>query len=118
MPWIVAWEEVNNYLVIAGIDLILFQPVRVYIYYPGENLIKLFEYICMSLPIIFYDFTSLKKFVLKIRCGIPVDPIVSKKIAKTIDYLYENVNKRERMGEKGKESILKSITGILKRINC
>jgi len=114
----VAWEEVNKYLVIADIDLILLQPVRVYIYYTGENLIKLFEYMSIGLSIIFCDLPSLKKYVLKIRCGIPVDPTVSKKIAKTIDYLYENVNKRERMGEKGKESILKSITGILKRINC
>ena len=103
----VPWEEVNEYLAMADIGLILFQPVPAYIYYPGENVIKLFEYMSVGLPLIFSDFPNLKKFILKIGCGIPVDPTNSKQIAQTIDYLYENVNQRERMGKKGKETVLK-----------
>ena len=103
---IVPWEEVKKYLVNADVGLILLQPVPAYTYCPGENVIKLFEYMSVGLPIIISNFPKLKSMISEIGCGVSVDPTAPKEIADSIEFLYRNPDLRKQMGENGRKAIL------------
>ncbi|MDR4506266.1 MAG: glycosyltransferase family 4 protein [Candidatus Scalindua sp.] len=100
------WEEVSTYLINADVGLVLFQPVPGFLYYPGENIIKLFEYMSAGLAVIISDFPKLKKLINDIGCGISVDPENPRKIAESIEYLYKNPDIKTEMSEKGKNAFL------------
>lgn len=122
---IVPWEEVSKYLVNADVGLILLQPVPAYLYYPGENIIKLFEYMSAGLPIIISNFPKLENMILEIGCGVSVDPTDPKAIAESIEFLYRNADLRKRMGENGKKAVIekynweaegKKLVGLYKKL--
>ena len=100
------WTAVSQHLLDADVGLILLQPVPAYLYYPGENIIKLFEYMSTGLAILISNFPKLSKFISDINCGIPVDPTNPKEIAKVIEHLYKNPDLKREMGENGKKAIL------------
>jgi glycosyltransferase involved in cell wall biosynthesis len=103
---ILPWEEVTA--LIRGCDLgtALFQPIPTFLLYTHENVIKIFEYMALGLPVLISDFPKLKEFVESNDCGIAVDPTSPKAIAEAIKYLYENPDIRKRMGENGKRAFL------------
>jgi glycosyltransferase involved in cell wall biosynthesis len=102
----VPWNEVSKYLLEADVGLVLLQPVPAYIYCPGENIIKLFEYMIAGLCVLISDFPKLVKLVSEIGCGISVDPTDPKKIAGAIEFLYNNADLRKRMGLNGRKAVL------------
>lgn len=103
---VVPWEEVSKYLVNADVGLILLQPVPAYIYCPGENIIKLFEYMSVGLPIIISNFPKLKDMISEIGCGVSVDPTDPEEIADSIEFLYRNPDLRKQMGKNGKKALM------------
>ena len=103
---VVPWEEVSKYLVNADVGLILLQPVPAYLYYPGENIIKLFEYMSVGLPVIISNFPKLENMISEIGCGVSVDPTDPKEIADSIEFLYGNPDLRKQMGENGKKALM------------
>jgi len=103
---VVPWEEVSKYLVNADVGLILLQPVPAYLYCSGENIIKLFEYMSVGLPIIISNFPKLENMISEIGCGISVNPTDPKAIADSIEFLYSNPDSRKQMGENGKKALM------------
>jgi glycosyltransferase involved in cell wall biosynthesis len=103
---VVPWEEVSKYLVNADVGLILLQPVPAYLYYPGENIIKLFEYMSVGLPVIISNFPKLENMISEINCGVSVNPTDPKAIADSIEFLYSNPDLRKQMGENGKKALM------------
>jgi glycosyltransferase involved in cell wall biosynthesis len=103
---VLPWQKVAGYLINADVGLLLLQPVPAYLYYPGENVIKLFEYMIMGLPVIISEFPKLKNLVSELGCGVSVDPTDPMKIAETIEYLYHNQDLRKVMGENGRSAVL------------
>ena len=103
---VVPWQEVSKHLANADVGLVLLQPVPAYFYCPGENIVKLFEYMSVGLPIIISNFPKLKKLILDIGCGIPVDPTNPEEIAKAIEYLIEHPEEVKQMGENGRKAVL------------
>ncbi len=67
---------------------------------------KLFEYMEASLPVIASNFPLWKKIVEGNKCGVCVDPLKPKDIAKAIDYLIEQPKLRKEMGENGRNAVL------------
>ncbi len=100
----VPWQEVSRHLANANVGLTLFQPLPAYYY--GENPVKIFEYMSVGLPIIISNFPKLKKLILDIGCGIPVDPTNPEEIAKAIEYLIEHPEEAKQMGENGRKAVL------------
>ena len=49
---------------------------------------------------------KLKKLILNIGCGIPVDPTNPKEIAEAIEYLIEHPDEAKQMGENGRKAVL------------
>jgi len=67
---------------------------------------KLFEYMAAGLPVIASDFPLWKEVVEGNKCGICIDPLKPKEIAKAIKYLMENPRLRKELGENGRRVIL------------
>ncbi len=102
----VPWQEVSKYLINANVGFVLLQPVPAFLYCPGENIVKLFEYMSARLPVIISNFPKLKKLILNIGCGITVDPTNPEEIAKAIEYLIEHPDEAKQMGENGRKAVL------------
>lgn len=66
---------------------------------------KLFEYMALGLPVIASDFPLWKELLEKENCVIFVNPAKPEEIAKAIDLLVTNPNRRKIMGESGRRAI-------------
>jgi len=97
----IEWEKLGPHLASADIGIALYQPIPSYLYYPGENIVKLFEYMKMGIPVLLSAFPLLKPFIEQIGAGIPVDPADPEKIAEAIRHLYHHPEIRREMGQKG-----------------
>jgi glycosyltransferase involved in cell wall biosynthesis len=68
--------------------------------------VKLFEYMAAGLPVIASNFPLWKQIVEGNNCGITVNPLDHKEIAKAIDFLLMYPEKAQTMGENGREAVL------------
>jgi glycosyltransferase involved in cell wall biosynthesis len=66
---------------------------------------KMFEYMSAGIPVIASDFPLWREIVLGNRCGICVDPMDSTGIANAIDYLVNNPEEAQQMGENGRIAV-------------
>lgn len=85
--------------------------IGVICFHPEENHInampnKLFEYMAAGIPVIASNFPLWRKIIVENNCGLLVDPLNSKAIAKAITYLIENPELREQMGDNGRRAVL------------
>lgn len=67
---------------------------------------KLFEYMSAGLPVISSNFPLWIDIVEGNNCGLTVDPMNSKEIAKAIEYLQERPELMEEMGRNGRNAVL------------
>lgn len=67
---------------------------------------KLFEYMAAGLPVIASGFDLWKEIVEGSRCGLTVDPLNPKEIAKAIDRLAADREEAVRMGENGRKAVV------------
>jgi len=68
--------------------------------------IKMFEYMISNLPIIASNFDLFIDIFTKNKCGLNIDPQNPLEIANAIDYLIENPDIREEMGQNGKKAVI------------
>jgi glycosyltransferase involved in cell wall biosynthesis len=66
---------------------------------------KMFEYMSAGIPVIASDFPLWREIVLGNRCGLCVDPMDPKSIAKAIDYLVQHPDEARQMGENGRRAV-------------
>jgi glycosyltransferase involved in cell wall biosynthesis len=101
----IEWEQLGGYLASADLGIALYQPLPSYLYYPGENVVKLFEYMKMGIPVLISNFQRLKPFIKNIGAGIAVDPANPSKIAGAIRYCYYHPDECRKMGKRGIEAV-------------
>ena len=58
-----------------------------------------------EIPFICTDFVLWKEIVDKYDCGICVEPTNAEQIAKAIDFLISNPQKRDEMGRNGRKAV-------------
>lgn len=68
--------------------------------------IKMFEYMSAGIPVICSNFPLWEEIVGENKCGICVDPKDSEGIARAIEYLMGNQEVSQRMGQRGRLSII------------
>lgn len=95
-------EETWRYLINANVGIACFHPVH------KECLPnKLFEYMAAGLPVIVSNFSLWKKIIEENKCGITVDPLNPKKIAKAFEFSTKHPIEAKKMGENGRKATLK-----------
>ena len=108
------WQKVNElgFLNRDKVAKIMSQSIAgIVTFYPLPNHInaqpnKMFEYMSAGLPIITSNFSLWKEIVEGNSCGICVNPLDPKEIAKAIDYIITHPKEAETMGKNGKKAIL------------
>lgn len=109
------WRKVNElgYLNRDGVSkcysqskagLVTLRPI---INYLDALPVKMFEYMAAGLPVISSDIKLWKEIIDEAECGICVNPLEPKEIAKAIDYIIDNPKEAERLGQNGKKAVLK-----------
>ncbi len=98
------YKEVFRYLKMSDIGLACYHPISNYI--NGiDRMLKIFEYMSVGLPIIISNFPTWNNFIAKNQCGITVDPMSPKSIAKAIEWFISHPKEMKKMGDKGKKAV-------------
>jgi len=102
IPW-VPYEEKEKFSSQASIGIVIYLP------YPNNISClpnKLFDYMLVGLPVVASNFPLYKEIVDTDRCGLIVDPLDPREVAKAIEYLIEHPDEARKMGKNGKKAIL------------
>lgn len=108
------WQNVNElgFLDRKGVsDVMSGSKAGIVTFHPLPNHIdaqpnKMFEYMSAGLPIITSNFPLWKDIVEGNSCGICIDPLNQKEIARAIEYIIENPKEAEQMGKNGKKAVV------------
>lgn len=99
---VVSHSKINELYNESKVGLILYNNVgQYYLSYA----IKLFEFMARGIPVIMPNFGEWPKFNQQYNCGICVDVTDSESVARAVEYLNENSNEREILGNNGKNAI-------------
>ncbi|MCK4352706.1 glycosyltransferase family 4 protein [candidate division WOR-3 bacterium] len=99
----VSYREIYKYLEKVNIGLVCFLPAPNHIFSMPN---KLFEYMAAGLPIVTSNFPLWKKIVEVNKCGLTVNPLNPKEIAKAVEWLIEHPDEAEKMGANGRKAVL------------
>jgi glycosyltransferase involved in cell wall biosynthesis len=95
-------EDVWALLENTRVGLVVLHPLDNYI---DALPIKLFEYMAAGVPVIASDFPLWRRIVSQADCGLLVNPLVPEEIGEAIDWLLDNPESAERMGQNGKNAV-------------
>lgn len=98
----VPWPELHRHYVRSHVGLALYQPLECFLYCPGENAVKIIEYMAAGIPVLCSNFPGLKIFVEDSECGWVVQPDDPAAIAGKIQQLYEDASLRKKQGANGR----------------
>lgn len=101
----IPWREVNVFLAAGHVGVVMLQPVPAYTYCPGENIVKLWEYMAVGLPVVVSDFPQLRELMRQLDCGMVADPTSPRAIADAIRTLHGSPGERQRLGENGSRAV-------------
>lgn len=97
-------KEVAEILDQSKAGLVVLHPVKNYL----ESMpVKMFEYMAAGLPVIASDFPEWVKIIQKHECGLMVDPMESREIAKAMQWIIEHPKEAEAMGKRGQSAVRK-----------
>lgn len=94
-------EAMTETLARSKAGLVVLHPI---INYLDALPVKMFEYMAAGLPVIASDFPLWREIIEDAECGICIDPLKPKEIAKAINFLIENPETAELMGKKGQQA--------------
>lgn len=100
----VSRDGIADILANARAGLVVLKPVA----HEMQTLpIKLFEYMAAGVPVISSDFPIWRQIVDDAGCGLLVDPNKPKQIAEAMQWMMDNPELAQVMGQRGREAVLK-----------
>ena len=95
-------EEIKKIISSSFAGLVTLHPTPSY----TESLpVKMFEYMGGGIPVIASDFPYWRDIVVSCECGICVNPLDHKEIAKAVEFLKKNREVAKNMGANGKKAV-------------
>lgn len=91
-------SQIAGLLSQARAGLVVLHPTRSYV---DSFPIKMFEYMAAGLPVIASDFPLWREIVAGADCGLLVDPMDPRAIADAMQWIADNPEDAQRMGERG-----------------
>ena len=112
---LLGWQAVNpmGFVDRAGVRQVLARSVAGLVtLHPVPNYldalpVKMFEYMAAGIPVIASDFPLWREIVEGNQCGLCVDPMDPKAIARALDYLVQHPDEARQMGDNGRRAITK-----------
>ncbi|ANE33477.1 glycosyltransferase family 4 protein [Campylobacter hyointestinalis] len=95
-------QEVSSTMCSSKMGLVTLHPI---VNYLDSLPIKMFEYMCAGIPVIASNFKLWREIVENNNCGICVNPLDPKDIAKAINFILQNPQIAKQMGENGKKAV-------------
>lgn len=96
-------DEVSAILARSKVGIVTLYPI---INYLDALPIKMFEYMASGLPVVASNFPLWREIVEGNHCGICVDPLDPKEIARAIEYIIIHPKEAEEMGQNGKKAVV------------
>jgi len=96
-------KDAYKYLLESDIGMVCLHPLE---QFSTSLPVKMFEYMAAGLPVIASNFSLWKEIIEANKCGICVNPLEPRDIARAIEYLIENPKTAKEMEENGKKAIL------------
>lgn len=97
----IAWEKLPDFFDTVSIGIALYQPVPAFLYCPGENIVKLFEYAAFGIPSILPNFDKLSRFIETHGGAVCVDSTDANAVAETIERLIEDKGYYDKLSNEG-----------------
>jgi glycosyltransferase involved in cell wall biosynthesis len=98
-------ENVPSKLAQAVVGIACLHPETEFVQMPTT---KVFEYMAAGVPVIASNFPKWKEFIEATDCGITVDPLNPREIARAIEYLIDHPHEAEIMGRNGRKTVLEN----------
>lgn len=95
-------KKVSEILSESSVGIVTLYPA---INYLDALPVKMFEYMAAGIPVLASDFPLWKKIIVDTGCGLCVNPLSSKEIAKGISEIMSNHSLMISMSEKGKSAV-------------
>jgi len=95
-------SKIKSLLSRARVGAVVLYPTPAY---QESYPIKMFEYMAAGLPVVASDFSLWQEIVSQANCGLLVDPKDPKSIAKAVQWLLDNSNEAQKMGEAGMNAV-------------
>ena len=95
-------NDIANVYKKASIGMVTLHPT---LNYKDSLPVKMFEYMAAGIPIIASCFEKWEEIINKHKCGITVNPNSSIEIKEAIDYLLDNSEKANEMGQNGRNAV-------------
>lgn len=96
-------NEVSEILAKSMAGLVLFHPEPNHV---NAQPNKLFEYMSAGLPVVASNFPLWRDIIERNKCGLCVNPMEPREIAKAIQWIVQHPAEAKRMGENGREAVL------------
>ncbi|MBL7086919.1 MAG: glycosyltransferase family 4 protein [Candidatus Cloacimonetes bacterium] len=95
-------EKVSQIMSKSLVGMMILHPTKNYFNsFPN----KMFEYMAASIPIVASKFPLWEKIIQESNCGICVDPLKLKEIVYATEYLINNPDVAQRMGQNGRKAV-------------
>jgi glycosyltransferase involved in cell wall biosynthesis len=100
----VPWTSLSGLYEKAHLGLALYQPLESFTYFPGENTVKIIEYMAAGLPVLCSDFPGLRAFVETPGYGLAVKPDDPAAIAAVIEQFCSSPEFCRRLGRNARRA--------------
>lgn len=106
--WVDTVDKMIDHFRESDVGVILFDPESQNMVRGAHRSNKLFQYMSAGIPVVAPEIAEWAEIIEENYCGIPVNPLDQDNLVEAFEYLIQNPEERERMGENGRKAVLET----------